>query len=77
MEFHGVRLLNIDLLGLSQIYLSSDKIASVMEWFDPQRMDNFQPLPVHDFGNNIYALTDGHTRTGHMLHIKTVFLFCP
>ncbi|MBC8559554.1 hypothetical protein [Fumia xinanensis] len=63
MEFHGVRLLNIDLLGLSQIYLSSDKVASVMEWFDPQRMDNFQPLLVHDFGNNIYTLTDGHTRT--------------
>ena len=63
MEFHGVRLINIDLLGLSQIYLSADKIASVMKWFDPQRMDNFHPLTVHDFGNNIYTLTDGHTRT--------------
>lgn len=62
MEFDGVKLLNIDLLGLSQIYLSSDKIAAVMEWFEPQRMDNFQPLPVRDFGNNAYTLTDGHTR---------------
>lgn len=62
MRFPGVRLLNIDFLGLSQIYLSSDKITSVMDWFDPKHMDNFQPLPVHDFGNNTYTLTDGHTR---------------
>lgn len=23
---------------------------------------SFSPLPVHDFGNNAYTLTDGHTR---------------
>lgn len=62
MEFQGIKLINIDLLGLSQIYLSSNKIASVTEWFNPQCMDNFKPLPVHDFGNNTYTLTDGHTR---------------
>lgn len=62
MEFHGIKLINIDLLGLSQLYLSSDKIASVTEWFDPQCMDHFHPLPVHDFGDKIYTLTDGHTR---------------
>lgn len=62
MKFHGIKRINIDLLGLSQIYLSSDKLASVAEWFHPQRMDNFQPLPVHDFGNNKYTLVDGHTR---------------
>lgn len=62
MEFHGIRLMNIDLLGLSQIYLSSNKITSVVEWFSPQCMDNFQPLSVHDFGNNAYTITDGHTR---------------
>ena len=62
MEFQGTKLINIDLLGLSQIYLSSNKIASVTEWFDPQCMDNFQPLRVHDFGNNTYTITDGHSR---------------
>ena len=62
MEFHGIKLINIDLLGLSQIYLNSHKIASVTEWFRPQCMDNFQPLSVHDFGNNTYTITDGHTR---------------
>ncbi len=62
MGFQGIKSINIDMLGLSQIYLCSDKIASVTEWFNPQYMDNFQPLPVHDFGNNTYTLTDGHTR---------------
>jgi len=62
MEFRGIKTINVALLGLSQIYLSSDKIASVTAWFHPQRMDKFQPLPVHDFGNNTYTLTDGHTR---------------
>lgn len=62
MEFSGIKFINIDLLGLSQIYLSSSKINSVVEWFNPQCMDNFQPLSVHDFGNNTYTITDGHTR---------------
>ena len=57
-----MKLINIDLLGLSQIYLSTNKIASVTEWFHPHCMDNFQPLRVHDFGNNKYTITDGHTR---------------
>lgn len=62
MEFYGIKSINISKLGLSQIYLSSDKIASIEEWFNPQCMDNFQPLSVHDFGNNAYTITDGHTR---------------
>lgn len=62
MEFQGIKLINIDSLGLSQIYLSSDKISSVTKWFNPQCMDSFQPLRVHDFGNNTYTITDGHTR---------------
>lgn len=62
MKFQGIETINIDQLGLSQIYLSADKIASVAEWFDPRCLDNFQPLPVHDFGNNTYTLTDGHSR---------------
>ena len=62
MEFRGIKLINIDSLGISQIYLSSSKIASITEWFNPQCMDNFQPLRVHDFRNNTYTITDGHTR---------------
>lgn len=62
MKFNGIKLINIDLLGLSQIYLSSAKITSVTKWFNPHNMENFQPLPVYDFGNKTYTLTDGHTR---------------
>lgn len=62
MRFDGIKFMNIDLLGLSQIYLNQDKITSIMGWFHPPYMDNFKPLSVHDFGNNAYTITDGHTR---------------
>ena len=62
MEFQGIKLMPIDMLGLSQIYLSSEKILNIEKWFDPRCMDNFEPLPVRDFGNGVYTLTDGHTR---------------
>ena len=62
MDFRGIRSLSIDTLGLSQLYISQKKYTSVMEWFDPQCLDRFQPVSVHDFGNGVYTLTDGHTR---------------
>lgn len=62
MNFDGIKLIEIDSLGISQIYLSSKKIASVTEWFDASNTADIHPLPVHDFGNNKYTLTDGHTR---------------
>lgn len=60
--FSGTKQIAIDKLGLSQIYLSAEKLAAVEEWFHPQRMDNFVPLRVHDFGAGCYTITDGHTR---------------
>lgn len=62
MEFQGIKQINIDALGLSQIYISREKYASVTEWFHPENMEAFQPVPVYDFGNGFYTLTDGHTR---------------
>lgn len=60
--FHGVRYLPLSALGLSQIYLNSEKIANIEAWFDPANLMNFEPLPVHDFGNGRFTLTDGHSR---------------
>lgn len=62
MEFQGIRQIQLSTLGLSQIYLSAEKMEAVEKWFDPRRMDDFLPLPVHDFGDGRYTLTDGHTR---------------
>lgn len=62
MEFSGIKIIPIESLGISQIYLNEDKIKNIESWFDPQKMDSFLPLPVHDFGNDKYTLTDGHTR---------------
>lgn len=54
---------NIEELGLSQIYLSQDKIQNILSWLDPLKIYDYEPLPVRDFiGNGKYVLTDGHTR---------------
>lgn len=63
MEFQGIKQINIDALGLSQIYISREKYVSVKKWFQPENMDAFQPVSVYNFGNGVYTLTDGHTRT--------------
>lgn len=62
MKFKGVITINILELGLSQMYLSIDKINGVKSWFVPDRIMEYQALPVHDFGNGRYTLTDGHSR---------------
>lgn len=60
--FSGIKLLDIDSLRLSQIYLSEEKIASITKWFHPEHMERFSPLAVHDFGNGMYTIVDGHSR---------------
>ena len=60
--FSGVRYVSIADLGVSQIYLNKDKLARVQQWFNPNNLDTFKPLPIHDFGNGRLTLTDGHSR---------------
>lgn len=62
-EKKDVIYIDINELGLSQLYLSKAKIDKVMIWFDPLKCDEYEPLPVHDFMNNgRLVLTDGHSR---------------
>lgn len=49
-------------LGLSQIYLSRDKIDAIKDWFCVSEIDDYEPLPVYDFGDGKLTLTDGHSR---------------
>jgi hypothetical protein len=49
-------------LGISQIYLNQRKIQEIESWFDITHTDSYSPLPVKDFGNGRYTLTDGHSR---------------
>lgn len=61
-QFDGIIWVDITELGISQLYLSHDKLNKIQKWFDPNNLSNFQPLPVHDFGNGRLTLTDGHSR---------------
>lgn len=62
LKFDGIAWVKVSSLGISQIYLSQQKLDNITKWFDPNNLGNFQPLPVHDFGNRRLTLTDGHSR---------------
>lgn len=54
-------------LGISQLYINREKLNGVAKWFDVSRVNEYEPLPVYDFGNGRYTLTNGHTRAYTML----------
>lgn len=45
----------------SQFYISQEKIDKIKEWFQPQDLSNFEPIPIKELNGNI-IFTDGHTR---------------
>ncbi len=49
-------------LGVSQLYISKEKLAAVEAWRAENDPKIHEPLPVRDFGNGRLTLTDGHTR---------------
>lgn len=63
MKVNETFFINIDELGLSQIYINQEKLHNILAWFDPLKINECEPLPVYDFlENGKYVLTDGHTR---------------
>ena len=62
LEFNGIKLFPISELQVSQIFLNKRKIDDIYKWFKPKDVKNYEPLPVHDFGDGKYTLTDGHSR---------------
>lgn len=74
MEFKGIKMIPILELGLSQIYLDKSKIEAVEEWFKPHELSKYEPLPVYNFVNDTYTLTDGHSRcyVAYKLGIKHI-----
>ncbi|MDR2571782.1 MAG: hypothetical protein LBD23_16010 [Oscillospiraceae bacterium] len=53
--------LSIDILKPSQLYISDEKLKHVNDWFDPNKKENFEPIPIKLY-NGKYMITDGHTR---------------
>lgn len=45
----------------SQLYISEGKLRLVREWFNPNDMDSFDPIPIKRLGDKTLT-TDGHTR---------------
>ena len=76
MEFTGTKNYPLLELGLSQIYLNKRKIDAIETWFNPDDLSNFTPLTVHDYGNERYTLTDGHSRAYVAYKAGVVLLIC-
>ncbi len=53
--------LPIDQIQLSQLYISSTKLAEVMKAFESGKEDELEPIPIKELDGNLVS-TDGHTR---------------
>ncbi len=76
--FSGIQFLSVVDLGVSQLYLSEEKISRVQNWFDPNDLSSFDPLTVYDFGDRRLTLTDGHSRAfwAYKMGVKSVPCIC-
>ncbi len=45
----------------SQFYLSIDKISCINQWFNPENLANFNPIPIKKLNGKV-IFVDGHTR---------------
>ena len=54
-------LLSIDQIQLSQLYISSAKLAIVMKAFESGNEKELEPIPIKELDGNLVS-TDGHTR---------------
>lgn len=59
MEIFELPILEI---GVSEMYLNQRKLDAVKDMTQQEGFTEFGPLPVHDFGDGKYVLTDGHHR---------------
>ena len=53
--------LRLEDLQPSQFYISNRKLQDINEWFRPEDLANFEPIPVKML-DGIPVMTDGHTR---------------
>lgn len=45
----------------SQLYISEEKISKIKEWFNPNDLTTFEPIPIKII-NAVPVILDGHTR---------------
>ena len=53
--------LRIDQIQLSQLYISSAKLAGIMRVFEDGNESNLEPVPIKEI-DGVLVATDGHTR---------------
>lgn len=58
MEVQHISILDIQ---PSQFYISEEKMAKIKQWFNPEDLSNFNPVPIKLLDGKV-VFTDGHTR---------------
>jgi hypothetical protein len=60
----------------SQLYISSQKLENVLEWFTPSDYDSYDALPIKSLNGKI-IFTDGHTRAyaTYIRGVKTIKVY--
>lgn len=53
--------MNLKEIQPSQLYISKSKLVKVKEWFNPNELTGFNPIPIKNLDGRI-IFTDGHTR---------------
>lgn len=54
-------IMNLKDIQPSQLYISSQKLDKVLEWFNPSDYESYEAIPIKKLNGNI-IFTDGHTR---------------
>lgn len=69
-------LMRLDKIQPSQLFISSAKLAKIMETFDPAKPETLDSIPVKKLEDEIF-FTDGHTRAfaAHLFGLSKIRVF--
>ena len=65
-DYNDIRKLKLNDLQPSQLYISEKKLKAIREWFNPEDLSVFEPIPVKIL-DGVPVMTDGHTRAAAAL----------
>ena len=68
--------MNLKDIQPSQLYISSQKLDNVLEWFKPDQYDSYDAIPIKNLNGKV-IFTDGHTRAyaAYIGGLKTIKVY--
>ena len=68
--------MNLKDIQPSQLYINSQKLDNVLEWFKPGQYDSYDAIPIKNLNGKV-IFTDGHTRAyaAYIRGLKTIKVY--